>query len=101
MTVIERVTFSLTPGTSETAFLEAVEESNKFLIRQPGFISRHVSCLREGHEWMDLVFWEDMTLALQAASGFNDSEHTAGFTKKLDRNTISMAHLELKSQAGV
>lgn len=101
MTVIERVTFSLAPGASETAFLEAVEESNKFLVRQPGFISRHVSCLRDGHEWMDLVFWEDMTLALEAASRFNDSAHTAGFNKKLDRNTVSMAHLEIKSQVAV
>lgn len=96
MKVIELVTFSLRPDTTDREFLEAVEESNKFLRLQPGFLSRHISKHQDGVSWMDLVFWQTMNQALTAAAKFNASEYTSAFNALLLEDTVNVSHFEIQ-----
>lgn len=101
MQVIERVTFSLASGVTSEVFLEAVEKSNRFLVKQPGFLSRHISQLPQSSEWMDLVFWQDMESALTAAKEFSRSKFTSDFNSKLRNNTVVMSHLLVRHSISV
>lgn len=65
MRVIEYVTFSLTPGTTDAAFLDAARATEALVRRQPGFVSRRLSQGEDGC-WTDVVIWETLAAA-QAA----------------------------------
>lgn len=64
-TVIEYVTFTLTPGADDAAFLAAARGTEALVRRQPGFVARRLS-RGEGGTWTDAVTWASMADALAA-----------------------------------
>jgi heme-degrading monooxygenase HmoA len=97
--VIESVTFELVEGTQDEAFVSAVARSNKFLESCPGFLGRQVSKSRDAKLWLDLVYWESMDRALAAAARFNASPDTAAFNSLLKKETVAMAHFDVRATA--
>ena len=75
---IEFVSFTLKRGASVSDFLLASKEMNiKFLSAQKGYISRKL--LVDGETWADLVLWETMDDAQNAAKICNDDSVAAEY----------------------
>jgi hypothetical protein len=89
---VELVIFKTNAGFSDTDLVAAVNESNKFLKRCPGFIHRQLSKTAEG-QWADVVQWQDMDSAKKAAEGFMGAPECSGFMQMLDPQSIQMFHL--------
>ncbi|RIK40050.1 MAG: hypothetical protein DCC55_16255 [Chloroflexi bacterium] len=71
--VIEWAPFELVAGTAEEVLMQASEVLQKeFLARQPGFIRRELLRGRD-NQWVDLVYWESMEDAVQAAQNAANS----------------------------
>jgi heme-degrading monooxygenase HmoA len=96
--VIETVNFQLVENTPEDVFLTAAQQSSEFLRTCPGFQARQVSRGAQSDLWLDLVFWENMGFAVDAALRFNTSPHTVSFNNLLKEGTVSMAHFEVKAR---
>jgi hypothetical protein len=65
--VVEWAPFELVAGTDEAVLLQASAALQQdFLARQPGFIRRELLRGKE-NQWVDLVYWESMEAAEQAA----------------------------------
>ena len=59
---METVTFKLKDGVTRADFAEAAGQMNAFVIAQPGFVSRRLSCTPDG-EWIEQIEWSDMASA--------------------------------------
>lgn len=76
---VEFVSFTLKEGTSIPAFLRASDIMNDvFLSLQKGYISRKL--LVDGETWADLVLWETMDDAQNAAKSAGDASAAEYFT---------------------
>jgi hypothetical protein len=65
--VVEWAPFELVAGTDESVLLQASAALQQdFLARQPGFIRRELLRGKE-NQWVDLVYWENMDTATEAA----------------------------------
>ena len=70
---VEFVSFDLKAGVSIPDFLLASDKMNdEFLIMQKGYISRKL--LRDDRRWADLVLWETLEDAQNAADAFGKSD---------------------------
>jgi hypothetical protein len=93
--VMETVTFKLKEGVSREAFTAAAENMNAFVIAQPGFVSRRLSCTADG-EWIEQVQWSDMASAKKAAAAIGTVEGNRPFLSAIDGPTVQMRHSELE-----
>jgi hypothetical protein len=93
--VIEQVTFALEDGITHEVFLRAIGRSNVFLESCPGFIQRFVGKKADADVWIDVVLWESMRAALDAANRFNSSQDTREFNHAIRRGSTAMSHYEL------
>ncbi len=96
--VVELMTYQLKPGTEETSFLAAVEQSNQFLRNCPGFMERRVARETGLPIWLDLVLWQSMEQVLTAAAQFNHQQETEAFNELIDRKSVMMTHFEVHSE---
>lgn len=94
MRVIEYVTFTLTPGTDEAAFLAAARGTEALLRRQPGFLSRQLSRGPDGR-WTDAVSWASMAEAEAAPQAVMADPAFAPFMALIDGASAEMRHEEL------
>lgn len=92
--IIELAMFRLTPDATKDSFQRAVERSNTFLTKCPGFIDREVSVSNDG-QWVDILHWSDMDSAKEAAEKMMNAVECKDFIDLLDKTSIQMHHLEL------
>lgn len=95
MKVIELALFKLKADVTEGQFLAALQDSNRWLANQPGFIQHRHGVGEEGR--MDLVEWESMTAAKVAADQFMNAPETQAYMEVIDLETVSMRHFQIMS----
>lgn len=93
--VMETVTFKLKAGISREDFREAAGKMVEFVTAQPGFLSRRLSCSKDG-EWIEQIEWSDMESAKSAAAAIGTVESNRPFLSAIDGPTIQMRHSELE-----
>jgi len=85
--IIETLTFRLTAGADEAAFLRADRRvQTEFIPNQPGF-SRRTTARSPKGEWIIVVLWSTEGDAEAAAGLFEDHPATQGFASMLDGAT--------------
>lgn len=94
MRVIEYVSFTLVPGTTEAAFLDAAHGTEALIRRQPGFVSRRLSRGPDG-QWTDAVTWETLAGADAAAQAVMADPDFAPFMALIDGLSARMRHERL------
>ena len=95
--VIERVCFRTLPSIDEAQFVAAAAEITDWARRQPGFAYR--TLVRDGDEWIDLVFWRDIDAAKAASAAFMAANAECAFMTMIDPATVRMDHLAQKHSA--
>jgi hypothetical protein len=97
--VMEIVTFRLTPGISEAAFLVAAKDTGALVAAQPGFIRR--SLLRDDAGlWTDAIEWHSLTAAHTAAQTVTADPSFAPFGAAIDMTSLTMRHVPILWQMG-
>lgn len=94
MRVIEYVTFSLVPGTTDAAFLSAAKGTEILVRRQPGFVCRRLS-KGPDDRWTDAVTWETLAAAEAAPPAVMADPVFAPFIALIDGPSAMMRHEEL------
>jgi aspartate/tyrosine/aromatic aminotransferase len=90
--VIELVTFKLKEGVTEEHFLTASDEVNTgALSLQKGFINRKL--VKNEDIWVDIVLWETMDDAMNAAKAIVQSPISIPFGECIEQSTCQMQHL--------
>jgi hypothetical protein len=91
MPVIEYVTFTLVPGTTESGFLAAARGTEALVRRQPGFVSRRLSQGADGR-WTDAVTWPSLTEAEAAPAAVMADHDFQPFMALIDGPSAQMRH---------
>lgn len=89
--VMEIVSFRLTPGTTDAAFLTAAQATAAPLQAQPGFVSRHLTRAEDG-SWTDHVLWSSLAAALAGAEAMMAEPAFGPFMALIDGPTVAMRH---------
>jgi hypothetical protein len=93
-TCLEVVRFKLLPGVTDEAFLATNAATVDFLKRQGGFRRRVLSKGADG-VWTDVVEWENLALAHQAAKQLMTEPALGPFMKAIDPESVMMDHLDI------
>jgi hypothetical protein len=88
---IEIVTFKLMPAAATSEFVQAAEETSRFLASCEGFIRRCLSQSDDG-SWLDHVEGDTLGEAKAAASGFSEQTRLAAFMAAIEARTAVMRH---------
>jgi len=97
--VIESVTFRVRDGVSPEHFLEAARQATAFIVAQPGFVRRRLSCEDDG-TWIEHVEWVSMADAKAAAAEIGRDERARAFVDAIDGPSVTIRHAQLKVSAG-
>jgi hypothetical protein len=89
--VAEIVTFTLIPGSDETAFLAAAQATEGPIAAQPGFLRRVLSRDDTGL-WTDHVEWTDLASAEAAAQAVMAMPEFGPFAGFIDPSGMTMRH---------
>ena len=93
--VVEFVSFNLKGGASVSDFLLASDKIDQaFLSMQKGYIQRKL--LVNDGLWADLVLWETMDDALNAAKSFEGKTAAYEYFSFLDDKSIQMRHFSVE-----
>ena len=92
-TVMELAIGKVKEGISREAYLAAAVAVEADLRAMPGFRSRRLLAGEDGL-WVDLVLWDSMEDALQAARAFEHIPSALPMIGMLNGETIRMYHLE-------
>jgi len=97
-TVIELVTYKLKKNIDKSALLDTHPKVNAFLKEQAGFLYRSLSEDQSGllH---DIVYWQDMASAKQAATAFEQSPACASLMSITDMESVTMQHMTAMTEA--
>jgi len=90
--VIEIVRFRPRDGLREENLRAAsagMEEG--FASKQPGFLSRSLAKGADG-EWVDVIYWQDLKSATDAAETAMNSEACMPYFEMIDEESIVMSH---------
>ncbi len=88
---IEVVIFRAKTQYTDEQVTEALELINPVLQDFPGFISRQLSKSEDG-QWMDLVRWESLALAQQAATKIMQQEVAGEAFKVIEESSMQLYH---------
>jgi hypothetical protein len=89
---VEVVQFKLAGGVDEKAFLEASDAMMPELGKLSGFITREL--LKGEDEWMDIVHWNSLDEARQAAAKVMSIPACLRFFEMIDQSGLKVSHLE-------
>jgi hypothetical protein len=89
---IEIVLFRLKPGVNEAAFLEANRAVQADLQKASGYLRREMTKNEDG-QWLDLVYWNSLAEAKQAAEAFPTWPSTQRLAGMIDESSINMLHV--------
>jgi len=91
--VVEIVEWKIVPGADETSVLRAVQTAcDNHISNEPGFIDWEIVKGDKG-SYMEILHWDSMEHALQAADNAKSDPACLAFFKYLDKNTVKMRHL--------
>ena len=90
---LEIVTFRLKPGT-EAGFVANNGVMSDWLVRQPGFLSRHLG-KREDGIWVDVVRWQSMEQAKAAADRITAEIGASEALQAIEPASVDMRHAAL------
>jgi hypothetical protein len=93
--VKEVVVFRLNPNVDVQVFLDSAKVTFDWVKTMEGFILRDLSVTETG-EWIDIVQWQTMDHALQAADQIMNMPSNQPFINCIDPTTISMYHVHSK-----
>ena len=94
---IELVVFQVKPGYSESEVIQAAEKINRKLAGFDGFIHRELSCSKDG-TWTDMVQWESLAEAEEAAAEIMKSEEAMPFFGMIEESSMQFLHLSPRMQ---
>ncbi|MEM7734905.1 MAG: antibiotic biosynthesis monooxygenase [Deinococcota bacterium] len=92
--VIELVRFKLVEDTLVNEFTLAWQDTMPVVAEMSGFIKRELMHNEETDEWVDLVHWESMKEAKDAAAQISSIPAFAPFGQMIDTTTMVMSHLQ-------
>lgn len=92
--IMEIVSFRTSGG--REAFVDACGEIDAWVVRQPGFVSRHM-VRNEDESWADLVLWNSLDEAKAAADRFGAELGTCAAVEMIEKDSISMSHASIIS----
>ena len=99
--VLEVVRFKLKPHVSEDAILAASEAmEHSFARQQPGFIRRTLGQGDSG-EWVDVVQWESLEAASEAAVRELESPACAPFFAMIDEASIELSRFAVLQETEI
>ena len=95
--VVEIVRYKAKQDVSDDALESAsTKMESEFASRRPGFLRRTLA-RGEGREWLDVIYWEELELAEQAAAAAMQSAACGPFFAMIDESSIEMQHYEVRS----
>lgn len=97
--VLEIVSFRLSPGITDVAFLAAARGTAALVAAQPGFIRRSLA-RDEAGIWTDLITWQSLPHATAAAQTVPADPAFAPFGAAIDMGSVEMRHLPILWQMG-
>lgn len=89
---LEVVVFELSQGVTAEEFLETTGAVSEWAATQPGFISRDLTRTPDGSKWIDVIWWESLENAQQAAQAAGSSAACAPMFSKIDFGSVTMLH---------
>lgn len=89
--VIEMVLFKVKPDINKTEAKEVLLILNDCVKGYPGFIKRKLS-VSEDNQWLDLVFWDNLTSAKEAAEKIMKDEKATDVFSIIDQNNMLFKH---------
>jgi hypothetical protein len=95
--VVEIVSFKLSAGVTEDAFLRAGKTAEDFMKSRKGFVSRRLS-RRDDGSYVDHVTWASMDDAKQAMDASMKEASLAPFMQSIDPASMTIEHQALVSQ---
>ena len=89
MAVIETLTFQLTAGTDDAAFLAADRRlQTEFVYHQPGLVRRTTARSDDGNEWFVVTLWSSGPDFDAAAARARSSSVVSEFVALLDDSSV-------------
>ncbi len=89
---IEVVMFRLKSGVNEADFLEANSSVQAELQKSSGYLRRELSKSEDG-QWLDIVYWNSLAEAKQAAEAFPTWPSAAPLMGMMDETSLNMLHV--------
>jgi hypothetical protein len=89
--VLELVSFHLIPGTPPATFVAMAQATEPVLRRQPGYVSHRLVHTADG-QWIDIVEWQSLAHATEAAKIVLADPAIAPFVAAIDMATVTMSH---------
>jgi len=97
-TAMEIVTFKLKSGISQQPWLDAQPAVNEFVMAQPGFYYRSLSC-DDTDTWFDIIYWQDMAHAKAAGDAFMASPAGQAICPLIDMESCTLRHMTAITEA--
>jgi len=97
--VIEIVNFKIKKQYDRPAFLKANQSMAQFLEEQPGMLTRSLCLNEETNAWVDIVYWQNMALALAAQEAFMQSPLCVDFGDQIDKQSVTIQHIKIMSES--
>lgn len=97
-TIVEIVTFKLTASATEAQLLATHEGIEAFLLQQDGFLYRSLSKDPENEQWLDIVYWRDISCAKAASDALMQDPEGMKMIALCDMDSVTMKHLPVLSE---
>ncbi|QNU66240.1 hypothetical protein EHE19_015340 [Ruminiclostridium herbifermentans] len=93
--VVEFTPFKLQNGVSVSDFLLASDKlQTEFIAKQKGYISRKL--IFDGEKWADLVIWETMDDAKNAAAAWEKNAAADEYMTFIDEKSCTLTHFTVE-----
>jgi heme-degrading monooxygenase HmoA len=89
----EVTTFKTLPGVTDEVIRRAIEDSEFFLLRTSGFISRDLLRSSDSDEWVTIGHWQDAAAFQKALPAFFAAPETQAFLNCVDRDSVKIRQL--------
>ena len=99
--VIEVVNFKIKAEYDQSTFLKANQSMAQFLEQQQGMLLRSLCLNEETDSWVDIVYWQNMTLALAAQNAFMQSPLCVNFAEQIEKQSVIIQHITVLSESTV
>lgn len=97
--IAEIVSFRAVAEVTQPEMVRRAAATTGWLARQPGFISRVLSCDEDG-AWTDHVLWQNLAAAQAAGAAFITEPSAAPLLQAIDGSTVRMQHAPVLLRQG-
>ena len=95
--VIEIVIYATKEGVIESDHIKKAARITQLLANFDGFVSRHFTREANG-KWIDLVYWQDMSSAMNAADTFTTLPESQEYLADIDEKDIQFMHTTILNE---